>query len=119
MDLKTEAFQVDLSQAGLRMIFKPWEAAAYIDVTGSVKRLSSGQMHAHLLAAGHDISRASVINFCDRMTEAEIFNNRPITGKGGHRGEYTSLVGTTALMTGVMAAVAKKVEAYLGAKPHD
>lgn len=39
-------------------------------------------------ARGTDISRASVINFCNAMVKEGIFENKEITGKGGHRAVY-------------------------------
>ena len=39
----------------------------------------------------NEISRASVINFLDEMTENGLLTKHEITGKGGHRGIYKTL----------------------------
>lgn len=113
--MKFETFQVDLSQQGLRMVLKDWEAAAFIYVQENKhkKAVGSQQVHAALVADGFDISRASVINFLERMVGAEVFARSEVTGKGGHRALYVAMMEPENLLDHVGREVAKRVRVYI------
>jgi Fe2+ or Zn2+ uptake regulation protein len=114
MDMNFESFQIDLSQKGLRMVFKDWQAFAFLLVEEAHNPMGSKQVHASLLLHGHDISRASVINFCNRLVDAGLFTDHSVTGKGGHKSQYSAILAPELVMERIRLLVNDKVKEYTG-----
>jgi predicted transcriptional regulator len=78
---------MDLSEDGLAMFFKPYQITALKALWKATTGLNSRQVWQ---AVGEDqISRASIINFLNAMTETGLLKMDSKTGKGGHHGVYT------------------------------
>ena len=78
---------MDLSKEGLEMFFKPYQIQVLKTLWSTGKPLNSGEVWR---AIGVDqISRASVINFLNEMTEDGFLVMETTTGKGGHYGLYS------------------------------
>ena len=83
MDLK-----MDLGQEGLLMFFKPWQLQCLNTLRKKDKPISSREVWEPIK---NEISRASVINFLEDMTENTLLMKSETTGKGGHRGLYKTV----------------------------
>ena len=85
--------EIDASQQGLRMILKDWqEEAMTVLWDNSQKECISREVFNQVnqrLSSG-SISRASIINFLADMVEKGVLSMTETTGKGGHRGVYSS-----------------------------
>jgi len=90
---------VDLSQEGLAMLFKDYQEVAMKLLWGTDKSQSSRDVWIHVnqqleKVGGRpngkrpDISRASIINFLNRMVDEGVLGYTETTGKGGHRRLY-------------------------------
>jgi len=90
---------IDLSQEGLAMILKDYQEIVMKLLWNTDKSQSSRDVWIHvneqLEESGgrasnkrSDISRASIINFCNAMVDEGILGFSEITGKGGHRRLY-------------------------------
>ena len=85
--------EIDASQQGLRMILKDWqEETMTVLWDNSQKECISREVFNQVnqrLSSG-SISRASIINFLADMVEKGVLSMTETTGKGGHRGVYSS-----------------------------
>jgi predicted transcriptional regulator len=82
---------LDLSETGLGMFFKPYQVASLDLLWNSEETLSSRQVWEKVNEQiSGTISRASIINFLNASVENELLDYKEITGKGGYRRLYTS-----------------------------
>jgi predicted transcriptional regulator len=86
---------MDLSQDGLALLFKDYEAEAMGILWNNGGRLSSRRVWEKVnesLTASTEtrdgISRASIINFLNAMVDEGVLDYAETTGKGGHRRLY-------------------------------
>ena len=84
--------RIDTSEKGLEAIFKPYEISALRIVFGTSNGATSLEVWQGAKARGNEVSRASIINFCNEMVREGVFENKEITGKGGHRAVYYAKV---------------------------
>ena len=82
---------LDLSETGLGMFFKPYQIISLDILWNSEETLSSRQVweQANEQLPG-TISRASIINFLNASVENGLLNYVETTGKGGYRRLYSS-----------------------------
>jgi len=82
---------VDLSETGLAMFFKPYQIISLDLLWNTEETLSSRQVweQANVQLPG-TISRASIINFLNASVENGLLDYVEITGKGGYRRLYSS-----------------------------
>lgn len=82
---------LDLSETGFGMFFKPYQIISLNILWNSEETLSSRQVweQANMQLSG-TISRASIINFLNASVDNGLLNFVEITGKGGHRRLYSS-----------------------------
>jgi len=80
--------RLDTSKKGREAVFKPWQNEAVNLLLEAHEEHSSNEMHMRLRARDHDISRASVINFLDGLSEANLATKREESSKGGYKGIY-------------------------------
>jgi Fe2+ or Zn2+ uptake regulation protein len=82
---------LDLSETGLGMFFKPYQIASLELLWNSEETLSSRQVWEQVneMLPG-TISRASIINFLNASVDTGLLNFVETTGKGGYRRLYTS-----------------------------
>jgi predicted transcriptional regulator len=85
-------FKLDPSQQGLRKTLKEYEELAlrYIWENGEEGATSAPTWRTvnERLGEGKTISRASIINFLNRMVDQGVLSWRDATGKGGHHRIY-------------------------------
>ena len=84
--------EFDTSKQGLRAVLKGWEEQAlrvFWENPGG--EFSSKDVHVRVneRLGGGSISRASIINFLERIASTGVLQRREITGKGGYRGIYS------------------------------
>ena len=89
----TVKLEIDTSQQGLRMFLKDWQEEAMTVLwdnsqKGHISREVFIQVNQRLSPGS--ISRASIINFLADMVEMRVLSMTETTGKGGHRGVYSS-----------------------------
>jgi predicted transcriptional regulator len=92
MDM-TFKLEIEVSQRGLRMFLKDWQEEAMRVLWGNpqkglISREVFDQVNQRLSPGS--ISRASIINFLEDMASMGVLNKEETTGKGGHRGVYSS-----------------------------
>ena len=80
--------KLDTRKNGIDAVFKPWQSEAVNLLFEAHEDHSSSEMHTRLRARGHDISRASVINFLYGLSELGIVKRREESTKGGYKGIY-------------------------------
>ena len=80
--------RLNTSKDGIEAIFKPWQYEAVNLLLQAHEDHSSNEMHTRLRERGHDISRASVINFLYGLSELGIIKRREQSSKGGYKGIY-------------------------------
>ena len=78
----------DLDKTGIETVLLPWQAELMRFVWRR-RETDSRTAYENLQDTDYAVSRASVINFLNRMEEAGVLNNEPRTGKGGYHGFYT------------------------------
>lgn len=95
-------FVVDPSKEGLGKVLKPWEEIAmrYVWASTQLSRMPAVsyvqvgsrdvyyQVNKELEEQGESISRASVINFLNRMVDEDVLDVEFETCKGGKKGMY-------------------------------
>ena len=84
------ALSLDSQHTGLMVVFKDYEAAIIEALHKPGTKLSSRDALRVVKEEGIDKSRASVINFCNRMVDLGLFSYIETTGKGGHRRIYSA-----------------------------
>ena len=90
-------FQLDTGKKGLEMFFKKWQVESLrflwnIYPEGANSRV----VHENVNESLHgSISRASVINYLNRMVDEALLTYTETTGKGGHQRVYTMKYGET------------------------
>ncbi len=91
---------LNLSETGLDMFFKPYQVASLDILWNSEETLSSRQVweqaNEQLLES---ISRASIINFLNASVDNGLLNYVEVTGKGGYRRLYSSKLDKTETST--------------------
>ena len=84
MDMK-----MDLSQEGLKMFFKDYQIESLQVLWESDNGLFSRDVWVKVNNRRKEpISRASIINFLNKMLDMGILSGTVLTGKGGHRTRY-------------------------------
>ncbi len=87
---KMTAWEFDTSETGLRTIFKEYEEQAMHLLWRKTEGLNSRSVWEGVNGKLKEpISRASIINFLERMADQGILHKTETTGKGGHRGIYS------------------------------
>ena len=82
---------LDLSETGLGMFFKPYQVASLDLLWNSEETLSSRQVWEQVTEyIPGTISRARIINFLNASVENGLLDYTEITGKGGYRRLYSS-----------------------------
>ena len=97
---------LDLSETGLGMFFKPYQIISLDILWNSEETLSSRQVweQANEQIPG-TISRASIINFLNASVENGLLNYVETTGKGGYRRLYSSKLSkpeTSTFLSGIV-----------------
>lgn len=125
---KKMKLQIDLSQSGLAMIFKPYQVEAmkmlWKDPTSSY---GSREVWSHLnkvliakeqssVSRNFRISRASVINFLNDMVDEGFLDFYEMTGKGGHRRIYNAKLDEKQFWTKIIEATVEKLEEASGSR---
>ncbi len=82
---------LDLTETGFGMFFKPYQIISLDILWNSEETLSSRQVweQANIQLTG-TISRASIINFLNASVDNGLLDYVETTGKGGHRRLYSS-----------------------------
>jgi len=80
---------MDITESGLRMFFKDWQIKALETLWKSSQPLNSREVW-EAVNREISISRASIINFLEASHENGLLDRDSTTGKGGHRGLYSS-----------------------------
>lgn len=106
--------EVDLSQDGLSMFFKPYEVLGWDRVwnASEAEPVGSFGVFEHMnfgLGPGKTISRASVILFLNKQVDLGFMAWKDATGKGGHRRLYYPLVNMTELGLTISRCMAEKM----------
>jgi predicted transcriptional regulator len=78
----------DLDKEGLETVLLPWQAELMRRIWESGGETDSRKAHAHLRGTETPMSRATVINFLNRMADEGYLTYREATGKGGHKRLY-------------------------------
>ena len=89
----TVTLEIDTSQQGLRMVLKEYEKQALKVFWDDPQKEYTSRLVWDRVNQGlglGSISRASIINFLEDMVEMGVLSKRETTGKGGHRGIYSS-----------------------------
>jgi hypothetical protein len=115
--------EIDLSQSGLRLVFKDYMEEAMNLLWGEVEyqgkarennglEFSSREVWTHInntIETRESISRASVINFLNAMCTDGFLDYSEITGKGGHRRIYRAKITKASFWDKVIAMTVKKL----------
>lgn len=112
---------INLSLNGMDMLFKEYQEKALRYIWGSeVGRISREvwvevNKQMGLKPNGREkISRASIINFLNKMVDTGILSYTEQTGKGGYHRVYSTKLGERALLTLVRETVNAKLDILLG-----
>jgi len=83
-------FELDAREKGLPMFFKGWQLKVLEYLWGiQPSGANSREVWSHLQnTMPEPVSRASVINFLQDMSEKGVLTQELKTGKGGHQGIY-------------------------------
>jgi Fe2+ or Zn2+ uptake regulation protein len=102
---------LDLSETGLEMFFKPYQIVSLDILWNSEEHLSSRQVweRANEQLSG-TISRASIINFLNASVENGLLNYVEITGKGGYRRLYSSKLSKPETSTFLVEKVSERLQ---------
>ena len=97
---------LDLTETGLEMFFKPYQIISLDILWNSEETLSSRQVweQANEQLPG-TISRASIINFLNASVENGLLDYVETTGKGGYRRLYSSKLSkpeTSTFLSGIV-----------------
>lgn len=80
--------KVDTSKKGIDAVFKSYQYEIVNILLEANVEHSSNEMTTRLHLRGFDISRASVINFLERLSTAGLAMKREESSKGGYKGIY-------------------------------
>jgi len=87
--------KLDTEESGLRKVFKVYEIVGLEYLFSVEEPVGSGKVWAWINAGsewgqtpGNSISRASVINFLNRLVNEDLLTWKDATGKGGHHRLY-------------------------------
>ena len=83
-------WKINTGKTGIDAVLKPYQLALIEYVIHCEKGVISSDAHANLEFQGHQISRASVINYLKKLASAGIIDASESTGKGGYRGVYAA-----------------------------
>jgi len=82
-------FQMDLTDKGYKMFFRPWQIATLKSIWAENNPISSREIHQNVNSnANIRISRASIINFLNNCIEKSIIEYEIKVGKGGEHKLY-------------------------------
>ncbi|MCX6648955.1 MAG: BlaI/MecI/CopY family transcriptional regulator [Candidatus Bathyarchaeota archaeon] len=109
-------WEYDTSQTGLRTILKDHEELAMRIVWENPDGVNSRAVWMGVNARrAEPISRATVINFLERMREAGIVGGVEVTGKGGHHWVYSPAMNEAefrrTVANGIRESIKKNLEA--------
>jgi len=102
----------DLEKDGLETVFKKWEVMVLEYIWGK-ERVTSREVYKAVIEK-ENISRASIINFLNRMVGEGFLRKDWTTGKGGMRGVYTSLYSKEEFSQELRRRIIEKVEEVFG-----
>ena len=85
---KEYALRLYTNRDGIEAVFKLWQNETVNILLEANEEHSSNEMHTRLRARDHDISRASVINFLNGLSKANLVTKREESAKGGYKGIY-------------------------------
>ena len=101
---------LNLSENGLEMFFKPYQIASLELLWNSEENLSSRQVWEKVNdQIPGTISRASIINFLNASVENGLLDYVETTGKGGHRRLYSSKMSKPETSTFLAEAVRERL----------
>jgi len=95
-------FEFDASKQGLRAVLKDWEEQTLgVFWENPGVEFTSRDVYVRVNERLEDgsISRASIINFLERIASAGVLQRRETTGKGGHRGIYSQAMNESEFRT--------------------
>ena len=102
---------LNLSENGLEMFFKPYQIASLELLWNSEENLSSRQVWEKVNdQIPGTISRASIINFLNASVENGLLDYVETTGKGGHRRLYSSKMSKPETSTFLAEAVRERLK---------
>jgi hypothetical protein len=99
--------KIDTDKKGLEAIFPPYQIDALRVVFGTKGGATSREIWNAVKARGHDVSRASIINFGADMVKEGVFEDRQITGKGGYRSVYYAKMTPAGLVENILVSVSR------------
>jgi predicted transcriptional regulator len=109
-------WEYDTSETGLRTIFKDHEEIAMRIVWENPNGVNSRAVWMGINARrAEPISRATVINFLERMREAGILKGVEKTGKGGHHWVYSPAMNEAEFRKQVANEIKESIEKNLKA----
>ncbi|MCX6649838.1 MAG: BlaI/MecI/CopY family transcriptional regulator [Candidatus Bathyarchaeota archaeon] len=109
-------WEYDTSKTGLRTILKDHEELAMRIVWENPNGANSRAVWMGINARrAEPISRATVINFLERMREAGIVGGVEVTGKGGHHWVYSAVLGEAEFRKQVANEIKESIEKNLEA----
>jgi hypothetical protein len=104
--------KMDLSEEGLKMFFKDYQIESLQVLWESDTGLFSRDVWIKVNNRRKEpISRASIINFLNRMLNMGTLSGTILTGKGGHRTRYHAKMNEKQLKQYLKKMVKEKVEA--------
>ena len=80
----------DLEKEGLETVLQPWQANLMRYIWTANHEVDSRATYNHLQASETPMSRATIINFLNRMAQEGYLTYREAMGKGGHKRLYRS-----------------------------
>ena len=104
-----DTFSVDLGKAGLEMLFEPWQIEA-MQTLWRGGAWKSAEVHDALKTRGVDISRASVINFLNRMAGDDVLNYVDKPGRGGYCRVYSAALSEAQLWDEITSKIIDKIK---------
>lgn len=88
-------WKIDTSRQGIPSIMPEYQAATLKILINADKPLGSGKIWEKvnlLLPINQSISRASIINYLNRLVDYEYLQFETTTGKGGHHRIYYTMI---------------------------
>jgi len=78
----------DLDKEGLETVLTPWQVELMRWIWKAKREVDSRMAYLHLQESSTPMSRATAINFLNRMAEEGFLTYREVTAKGGHKRLY-------------------------------